>query len=52
MDTIIDKLKVDEASLIVKMDVEGSEWHALARTPTEILEKTDQLIIEIHLNKV
>ena len=34
--------------LVVKMDVEGSEWETLLRTPNEILDRIDQLTIEFH----
>jgi hypothetical protein len=34
--------------LIVKMDIEGAEWHSLARTPDSILQRIDQLSIELH----
>ena len=34
--------------LLVKMDVEGAEWSALAGTPDETLALTDQLVMEMH----
>lgn len=34
--------------LIVKMDVEGSEWSALLETPDPVLASIDQLAIEFH----
>ena len=34
--------------LIVKMDVEGSEWRALAVAPDHVLEAIDQLAVEFH----
>ena len=34
--------------LIVKMDVEGSEWSALLETPDAVLDSIDQLAIEFH----
>jgi hypothetical protein len=34
--------------LIVKMDVEGAEWASLLATPDEVLDRIDQLVIEIH----
>jgi len=34
--------------LIVKMDVEGSEWSSLAATPDSVLASIDQLAIEFH----
>lgn len=34
--------------LIVKMDVEGSEWSALATTPDSVLALIDQLAVEFH----
>lgn len=34
--------------LIVKMDVEGSEWRSLAAAPDHVLEAIDQLAVEFH----
>jgi len=34
--------------LVIKMDVEGAEWDALAQTPDEILGRTEQLVVEFH----
>jgi hypothetical protein len=34
--------------LLVKMDVEGAEWESLMATPDEVLEKIDQLPMELH----
>jgi hypothetical protein len=34
--------------LIVKMDVEGSEWRSLATAPDHVLNAIDQLAIEFH----
>lgn len=34
--------------VIVKMDVEDSEWDSLMATPDEVLERIDQLPIEFH----
>jgi hypothetical protein len=34
--------------LVVKMDVEGSEWSALLETPDAVLASIDQLAIEFH----
>jgi hypothetical protein len=34
--------------LIVKMDVEGSEWRSLATAPKHVLHAIDQLAIEFH----
>ena len=34
--------------LIVKMDVEGSEWRSLAAAPDQVLEAIDQLAVEFH----
>jgi hypothetical protein len=51
IETIIQRLKVNESYLIVKMDVEGSEWSSLAHTTLETLERIDQLVIELHLGK-
>jgi hypothetical protein len=34
--------------LLVKMDIEGAEWESLMATPDEVLEKIDQLPLELH----
>lgn len=34
--------------LLVKMDVEGAEWDALGTAPDAILERIDQLVMELH----
>jgi hypothetical protein len=34
--------------LIVKMDVEGSEWASLLGAPDQVLERIDQLTVEFH----
>jgi hypothetical protein len=34
--------------LIMKIDVEGAEWDALMATPEEVLERVDQLPMELH----
>lgn len=34
--------------LLIKMDIEGSEWETLANTPDEILQNIDQMVIEFH----
>ena len=34
--------------LVVKMDVEGAEWDSLLGTPDSVLERVDQLAIEMH----
>ena len=34
--------------LIMKMDVEGAEWRALAAAPDHVLEAIDQLAVEFH----
>jgi hypothetical protein len=36
--------------LLVKMDVEGAEWDSLLETPASVLERIDQLAIEMHGN--
>ena len=35
-------------NLIVKIDVEGAEWRALLETPDAVLDKFDQLAMELH----
>jgi hypothetical protein len=34
--------------VVVKMDVEGAEWDSLLQAPTGVLERIDQLVIELH----
>ena len=34
--------------IIMKMDVEGAEWDSMLKTPGAVLEKIDQLIMELH----
>jgi hypothetical protein len=34
--------------LVVKMDIEGSEWESLAATPLDVLDRFDQLAMELH----
>ena len=34
--------------VVVKMDVEGAEWDSLLRTPDDVLQRIDQLTIELH----
>lgn len=34
--------------LVMKMDVEGAEWDALAALPDETLARIDQLVVEFH----
>ena len=41
-------LKVPDRSLLMKMDIEGSEWSLLANTSMQTLKKFRQLIIEFH----
>jgi hypothetical protein len=36
--------------LIVKMDVEGSEWNALHATPGAVLDQIDQMPMELHID--
>jgi len=35
-------------TLLVKMDVEGAEWNALLNAPEELLQRIDQIAIELH----
>ena len=37
-----------EERLVVKMDIEGAEWHALHTAPDEMFARIDQLVIEFH----
>jgi hypothetical protein len=34
--------------LVVKMDVEGAEWETFLRTPDEVFDQIDQLVVEFH----
>jgi hypothetical protein len=34
--------------LVVKMDVEGSEWSSLVQAPDDVLDHVDQLAVEFH----
>lgn len=34
--------------LVVKMDVEGAEWDTLLAAPAGVLERIDQLVLELH----
>jgi hypothetical protein len=34
--------------IVMKMDVEGAEWHALLSAPDAVLRQIDQLAIELH----
>ena len=34
--------------LLLKMDVEGAEWAALAATPAQVMERFAQIVIEVH----
>jgi hypothetical protein len=34
--------------LLVKMDVEGAEWNALRATPDAVLDRIDQMAMELH----
>jgi hypothetical protein len=36
--------------IVMKMDVEGAEWDTLLKTPGEVLERIDQLAMELHGN--
>lgn len=39
--------------MIMKMDIEDSEWEVLAATPTEILARFEQIVLEFHgLNRL
>jgi hypothetical protein len=40
--------KDDSNRVVVKMDVEGAEWESLLRTPEAVLQRIDQLVIELH----
>eukprot|EP00421_Protoceratium_reticulatum_P068735 CAMPEP_0168425900 /NCGR_PEP_ID=MMETSP0228-20121227/35558_1 /TAXON_ID=133427 /ORGANISM="Protoceratium reticulatum, Strain CCCM 535 (=CCMP 1889)" /LENGTH=364 /DNA_ID=CAMNT_0008439899 /DNA_START=23 /DNA_END=1115 /DNA_ORIENTATION=+ len=40
--------RAGEGSLLLKMDIEGSEWTVLVDVPTQTLRKFGQLVIEFH----
>ena len=42
------RLAPDESGMILKIDVEGAEWSALANMPTEILSRFEQVVLELH----
>jgi len=49
--TIADQLTKNgdlAGQLVVKMDVEGAEWAALATAPHDVLARIDQLVVEFH----
>lgn len=38
----------DSDNLILKMDIEGAEWRALLDTPSSILFRFSQIVVEVH----
>ena len=44
----IDKNGDHGKHMVMKMDVEGSEWDSLLATPDEVLDRIEQLAIELH----
>jgi len=42
------KLGWEEASLVLKMDIENSEWNALQKISEQNLSRFDQIIVEFH----
>jgi hypothetical protein len=47
LDEVVRKLPMD-VPLILKMDIEGSEWEVLEATSVDLLSKFDQICIEFH----
>jgi hypothetical protein len=50
-DTLANQISKNDDSgkrLIVKMDVEGAEWDSLLATPDAVLDRIDQLPMELH----
>jgi len=50
-DTIDNQIKKNGdagKALVVKIDVEGAEWRSLLETPDSVLERFDQLAMELH----
>ncbi len=37
-----------DGDLILKMDVEGAEWEALPTTPSRVIKRFSQIVIEVH----
>ena len=37
-----------DSNLLLKMDIEGSEWPALAALPTQMLDRFSMIVIELH----
>jgi hypothetical protein len=42
------RLAPDETDMILKLDVEGAEWEALAGVPVDLLNRFEQIVIELH----
>lgn len=38
----------ERQNVVMKMDVEGAEWDSFLQTPDDVLERIDQLAIELH----
>ena len=50
-DTLTNQVAANDDSgkrLVVKIDIEGAEWDALMATPDAVLERIDQLPMELH----
>lgn len=39
---------ISKNSLFLKMDIEGAEWHTILNTPTKILGRFKQIVLEFH----
>jgi hypothetical protein len=44
----LDRLAPDARGMILKLDVEGAEWSALANLPIELLSRFEQIVLELH----
>jgi hypothetical protein len=44
----LDRFGIAGSRLILKMDVEGAEWDAMGRMPDEVLERFEQIALEVH----
>ncbi len=49
LSSILEAYSLDQdSSVILKIDIEGSEWEVFDTTPLEVLKKFDQIVCEFH----
>jgi hypothetical protein len=48
LEDAINRASADCDRIVLKMDIEGGEWAALANTPSDVLGKCNQIICELH----